>query len=230
MLPLVIRRSSRWITVSAYSAAQLARLGVSDRPPGAIVGNGSEHIASLQPARSRLAKVALPRPFVFAIGSRSRNKNIDLLLGISATLRAAGLSIVLAGEANPRVFHKSAAIEHPNILELGRVEDDDIAFLYSQALCFAFPSLYEGFGIPAIEAMACGCPVVAANSSALPEVLGGAALLCSPTDPQAWRSAIGSLAENPDLRAQLVKRGRERADLYSWRASALRLLQVVRTL
>jgi glycosyltransferase involved in cell wall biosynthesis len=230
MLPSVIRRSSRWITVSAYSAMQLARLGVSDRPPSAIVGNGAEHIGRLQPNRSRLAKVELPRPFVLAIGSRSANKNIDLLLAVSGALRASGLSIVLVGETNPRVFSKSAVIRHPNVLELGRVEDEDIAFLYSQALCFAFPSLYEGFGVPAIEAMACGCPVIAANSSALPEVLGEAALLCSPTDPQAWQSAIADLARDPDLRARLVQRGRERAGLYSWRAAALRLLHVVRTL
>jgi glycosyltransferase involved in cell wall biosynthesis len=230
LLPLVIRRSSRWITVSAYSAAQLACLGVSDRPPSAIVGNGTEHMARLQPDRSRLARIGLPKPFVLAIGSRSRNKNIELLLAIADALDAAGLSIVLVGEANPRIFGELAAIQHSNVLELGRVEDEDIAFLYSQALCFAFPSLYEGFGIPAIEAMACGCPVVAANSSALPEVLGEAALLCSPTDPQAWRSAIGDLARDADLRGRLVQRGRKQAGLYSWRAAALQLLQVVRTL
>jgi glycosyltransferase involved in cell wall biosynthesis len=229
VLPYVIQRSTRWITVSAYSAMQLARLGVSDRPPSAIVGNGTEHFGRLQPNRSRLAKIELPKPFVLAIGSRSRNKNVDLLLAISDALQAAGLSIVLVGETNPRVFSKSAAIQQSNVLELGRVEDEDVAFLYSQALCFAFPSLYEGFGIPAIEAMACGCPVIAADSSALPEVLGDAALLCSPADPQAWQSAIVALAGDPDLRARLVQRGRERAGLYSWRAAALRLLQVVRT-
>jgi glycosyltransferase involved in cell wall biosynthesis len=172
----------------------------------------------------------LPRPFILALGSRSPNKNIELLLAISGALRASGLSIVLAGGANARVFGKSAPVQYPNVLELGRVEDEDLAFLYSQALCFAFPSFYEGFGIPAIEAMASGCPVVAANSSALPEVLGDAALLCSPTDPQAWQAAITRIARDPDLRARLVQRGRERAVLYSWRAAALRLLDVIRTL
>jgi glycosyltransferase involved in cell wall biosynthesis len=230
LLPLAIQRSSRWITVSAYSAMQLARLGISDRPPSAIVGNGTEHIGRLQPDRSRFAGIALPRPFILALGSRSPNKNIELLLAISGALRASGLSIVLAGGANARVFGKSAPVQYPNVLELGRVEDEDLAFLYSQALCFAFPSFYEGFGIPAIEAMASGCPVVAANSSALPEVLGDAALLCSPTDPQAWQAAITRIARDPDLRARLVQRGRERAFLYSWRAAALRLLDVIRTL
>jgi glycosyltransferase involved in cell wall biosynthesis len=230
MLPLVIRRSSRWVTVSDHSASQLVRLWVADRPPSAIVGNGLEHIIRLEPSRSRFANVDLPRPFVFALGSKSRNKNIDLLLSLADALGAVGVSIILAGASNPRIFNKTAAIGPANVLELGRIDDCDVAYFYSQALCFAFPSFYEGFGIPAIEAMACGCPVVAANSSALPEVLGDAALLCSPTDPQAWLSAISNLARDPDLRAMLVHRGRERAALYSWRMAALRILDVIRDL
>jgi glycosyltransferase involved in cell wall biosynthesis len=230
MLPLVIRRSSRWITVSAYSATQLARLGISNRAPNAIVANGVEHIGRLQPRRSRLAATDLPRRFVLALGSRSRNKNLDLLIEISADLQAAGVSIVLAGAANCKIFGGSDAKERPNVIELGRVTDEDIAYLYSSALCFAFPSLYEGFGIPAIEAMACGCPVIAANTSALPEVLGDAALFCSPTDPRAWRSAILRLAADADLCNELALRGRACASRYSWRAAALRLLDVVRPL
>jgi glycosyltransferase involved in cell wall biosynthesis len=230
MLPLVIRRSSRWITVSEYSAEQLVRLSVADRAPSAIIANGSEHILRLNPLRSRLATVDLPRPFIFALGSKSRNKNIDLLIGLSGRLQARGLSIVLAGGANPRVFNQLERNGGSNVLELGRVDDSDIAYLYSQALCFALPSFYEGFGIPAIEAMACGCPVVASNSSALCEVLGDAAILCSPTDPQAWLTAINDLAANPDLRTRAARRGRERAACYSWRDGALRLLDVLRSL
>jgi glycosyltransferase involved in cell wall biosynthesis len=184
----------------------------------------------MRPERSRLAATDLPRPFVFAMGSPSPNKNTDLLLAMSEALRAAGLHLVMAGGVNSNVFRKPIHAGAANVLQLGRVDDQDVAYLYTQALCFAFPSLYEGFGIPAIEAMAFGCPVVASNSSALPEVLGDAALFCPPTDMQSWLSAITRLACEPDLRAQMVWRGRQRAGLYSWRKVALRLLEVVRTL
>jgi len=167
---------------------------------------------------------------VLALGSQSRNKNLNLLLAISADLHAAGVAIVVAGGANPKIFGGAGLKPRPLAVELGRVTDDDIAFLYSNALCFAFPSFYEGFGIPAIEAMASGCPVIASSSSALPEVLGDAALYGSPDDPQAWRSTILRLAGDADLRAELVRRGRRQASRYTWRAAALKLLDVVRTL
>jgi glycosyltransferase involved in cell wall biosynthesis len=230
MLPLVIRRSRRWITVSGYSATQLDRLGISDRAPAAIVGNGAEHIERMRLQRSRLAGIDLPRPFVLALGSRSRNKNTDLLIAIAPALRRQGVSVVLAGDANHRVFGQSSAAKPADVVALGRVADEDIAFLFSQAMCFVFPSFYEGFGIPAIEAMACGCPVIAAASSALPEVLGEAAIYCPPDDPQAWHAAIVGLSRNPNLRQELVLRGRERASRYSWDAAARRLLEVIRGL
>jgi glycosyltransferase involved in cell wall biosynthesis len=136
---------------------------------------------------------------------------------------------VLAGGVNVDVFGGSAAINHDLVFELGRIEDHDIAYLFSQALCFTFPSFYEGFGIPALEAMACGCPVISANSSAMPEILGEAAIFCSPADASAWLAAIVKLNSTPDLRADLVARGRKRAALYSWREAALKLIEVIRT-
>jgi glycosyltransferase involved in cell wall biosynthesis len=228
LLPLVIRRSQKWVTVSRYSADQLAYFHISNRAPDAIVGDGSEHILRLNPSLSRLASADLPRPFIFAMGSRSPNKNIDLILSLAGSLRSEGISIVLAGGVNVDVFGTSAAINHDLAFELGRIEDHDIAYLFSRALCFTFPSFYEGFGIPAVEAMACGCPVISANTSAMPEVLGDAALYCSPADASAWLAAIRKLNSTPDLRADLVARGRKRAAHYSWRESALRLIEVMR--
>lgn len=228
LLPQVVRRSRKWVTVSGFSAEQLARFGVADRPPDAIIGNGADHIRRLQASTSRFANGPLPTPFVFAMGSRAPNKNLALVLALAPQLRAAGISILIAGGINQRIFNGSAALEHDHIVELGRISDQDIAYLFSQALCFAFPSFYEGFGIPAIEAMTCGCPVVAANTSALPEVLGDAAIYCPPSDPERWVTAILELNSNPDLRTQLIARGRTRAERYSWRATALKLLEVIR--
>ena len=228
LLPLVIRRSQKWATVSHYSADQLAHFGVSDRAPDAIIWNGCEHILRLNQSDSRFAATELPRPFIFALGSRSRNKNVDLILSLANSLHSHGISIVVAGGANAEIFKTSRAISHHLALELGRIEDQDVAYLYSQALCFVFPSLYEGFGIPAVEAMVCGCPVISSNMSAMPEILGDAALYCSPNDPDAWLTAILKLKSSIDLRSELVSRGRRRAKLYSWRQSALKFIALIR--
>ncbi len=228
ILPLVIRRSKKWVTVSHYSADQLASCGVSDRAPDAIIWNGCEHILRQNKNESRFADTELPRPFIFALGSRSQNKNVEPILSLASSLHSHGISIVVAGGANAQIFKASRALNHHLALELGRIEDQDVAYLYSQALCFVFPSLYEGFGIPAVEAMACSCPVISSNMSAMPEILGDAALYCSPTDPAAWLTAILKLKSSSDLRSEFISRGRRQASFYSWRESALKFIELIR--
>jgi glycosyltransferase involved in cell wall biosynthesis len=96
--------------------------------------------------------------------------------------------------------------------------------LYNRAAMFVYPSLYEGFGLPPIEAMACGCPVVASNVAALPETTGGAALLVDPHSTQELAGAMGAILERPELARDLQERGRVRAASYSWAATAKRTL------
>ena len=99
----------------------------------------------------------------------------------------------------------------PNVKHLGRVHDNDLAFLYQNALCLAFPSRAEGFGLPVLEAMALGCPVVSSNAASLPEVCGDAALYAPPSNPSAWLDAIGQIAGEPTLRRRLADAGHKRA-------------------
>ncbi|GIV97635.1 MAG: glycosyl transferase family 1 [Herpetosiphonaceae bacterium] len=110
---------------------------------------------------------------------------------------------------------------------LGYVDDQHLPALLSGALAFLLPSLYEGFGLPALEAMACGTPVLASSTSSLPEVVGDAALLVDPTDPAAIAEAILRLCGDTGLRAELAARGIERARLFSWRRTAHETLAVL---
>jgi glycosyltransferase involved in cell wall biosynthesis len=228
LLPLGIRRSRTWVTVSKYSADQLLTRRIANRPPNAIIGNGSDHMLALEWPSSRLGEIHLPRPFVFALGSRSRAKNIDLVRALAPNLRDMGISTVIAGDADHRIFTQQASAGEGNIVELGRVNDVDVAYLMRNCLCFLFPSYFEGFGIPPIEAMAMGAPVISSNTASMPEILGDAALYCAPDDPSGWVTAVSRLATDVKLRSELVDRGRAQAAKYHWKTSAVRLLELAR--
>jgi alpha-1,3-rhamnosyl/mannosyltransferase len=115
------------------------------------------------------------------------------------------------------------------VRRLGRVSDADVAGLYSVATVVAVPSTYEGFGLPAAEAMAAGVPLVAARATAIPEVVGDAGVLVEPGDVPAWGAAIGRLLGVPAERDELAARGRERARRYTWSANAAALAELYRT-
>lgn len=222
--PLLARRSARIATVSQASARQLARhlpLRVADI---AVLPNGHEHALAWDPTKAELAPALLAeadaeRPFVLALGSRARHKNLALLATIAPRLAEFGIDIVVAGGGSG-IFAQEQLAQAANLTLLGRVSDDDLAFLLERALCLAFPSWTEGFGLPVIEAMARGCPVISSDCASMPEVCGEAALLASPADPEAWVEHIRALAGSASLQQELSGRGRERLPLFSWRSTA----------
>ena len=107
------------------------------------------------------------------------------------------------------------------------VDDDDLAFLYRQALCLVFPSRVEGFGLPPLEAMALGCPVISSDAASLPEVCGEAVLYAPPDEAAAWLIAIGRIAAEPILRERLAAVGPKRAESFSWRKSTEKYLELM---
>jgi glycosyltransferase involved in cell wall biosynthesis len=223
--PLLARRSARIATVSQASARQLARHLPLRAADIAVLPNGHEHALAWDPAKSDRARGLLAaradaeRPFVLALGSRGRHKNLALLVKIAPRLADLGLDVVIAGGGGG-IFAEEQLPHAANVRLLGRVSDDDLAFLLERALCLAFPSWTEGFGLPILEAMARGCPVVSSDRASMPEVCGDAALLASPADPAAWVGHVRLLAESPALRQELSERGRGRLPLFSWRSTA----------
>ena len=226
--PLSIRRSARWATISQTSSRELVACGAANRPSDAIISNGTEHTGQWSAQRSQLDRALLPQQFAFALASRARSKNMALVYALADRLAGAGIAVVIAGGNNSRVFSDAAERPSTNVIRLGRVSDDDLALLFQSARCFLFPSLHEGFGLPATEAMRLGCPVVASKAPAMPEILGDAAVLCDPHDVDEWAGAVERIATNDAAREQLIAGGRARADKYSWRVGARELLALIK--
>ena len=153
------------------------------------------------------------RPYVLAVGTDSARKNLALLERLAPELEAAGLDVLLAGSTRPYLRGEPGGARR-----LGYVPEAALPALYAHAAVLALPSLYEGFGLPCLEAMACGTPVVAADRAALPEACGGAALLADPADPAAFGAALIAAA-GPE-RERLRAAGLERAGELSWERSA----------
>jgi glycosyltransferase involved in cell wall biosynthesis len=212
ILPLIARRAQRVITVSEFARAELAELlhVDADVVPGGVDERFTP-AADPEPARRALG---LERPYVLTVGSLTARKNLAALVPAADALAADGIEVVAAGGARPQ-FRPEQGLGRVRLL--GRVDDDLLPGLYAGAEAFALPSLYEGFGLPALEAMASGTPVVAAATTALPETCGDAAVLTEPTG-EAFREALTRTLSGD--RAQLRAAGRDRAKRFTWERTA----------
>lgn len=182
-------------------------------------------------------RYGIQRPYLLGLGTLQPRKNFVRLIEAYRLLRQEHQiphQLVIGGGRGWLHEPIVEAIEthhlQDDVLLIGFVEDTDLPALYTGADLFAFPSLYEGFGIPVLEAMACGTPVVAASASSLPEVAGDAALLVPPTDVAALAEALWRALDDTDLRADLRARGLAQARRFTWRASAQHLRECYREL
>jgi glycosyltransferase involved in cell wall biosynthesis len=158
-----------------------------------------------------------------SVGSMARHKNLSALKATASRLAERGIDLVLVGDANTRVFTDADSDLPPSVRWIGRHEDSALRTLYEGADCFVFPSLDESFGLPAVEAMTCRCPVVAARAGSLPEICGDAALLVDPSDPAGFAEAVMRVIDNAETAACLRRAGEARAAGFTWSAAASRL-------
>lgn len=222
----VARNADRIITVSRSTRRDIVeRLGYPEERID-VVPLGVDPVfgpVGRTEADRVLERHGIEGPYVFFVGNVSARKNLVRVLEAFASLHPSirgGLSIVMAGQLTYGGDKVLEAVERLELREsvkvLGYVPFADLPALYSAAEVFMFPTLYEGFGIPILEAMACGTAVVASNLSSHPEVAGEAAVLVDPTDAEAIGSALEKLIEDNDLRNTCVDKGLERAAAFTW--------------
>ena len=188
--------------------------------------------------RARLASYGIHRPYILYHGNTRPHKNLGVLLkAYSLLLQMKGPSheLIFTGREVPGERERNFDTIRTECTRLdisqhvrftGYIEDDDLSSIYSGASVFVFPSLYEGFGLPVLEAMVCGTPVVCSNTSSLPEVVGDAALLVPPTSPELIANAVLQLLVDPDLHKEFSTRGLAHAKKFSWERSALELIDL----
>jgi glycosyltransferase involved in cell wall biosynthesis len=234
-LPLYCRRADHVIAVSEATRRDLVTRYALPPAKVTVVPEAADPRFRPQPPEVvtvARARYDLPEDYVLYVGTIEPRKNLTRLLHAWGPLYRAGEAppLVIVGKRGWLLGDFDAALAqspaHEGVHLLGYVRDGDLAALYTGAMAFVFPSLFEGFGLPPLEAMACGTPVACADASSLPEVVGDAALRFDPTDEDAIAAALRRLVNDPDLRQDLRARGLRQAARFSWDRAARETLAI----
>ncbi len=239
MMPRFLRRADAIIAVSECSRRDAVRLHGADPARIQVIYEGVDR--RFRPPESRQAvdeargRLGLPERYLLTLGTIEPRKNLVTLLEAYAALRASGSAadlppLVVAGKRGWLYERSLKRVSELGLDRLvmfpGYVSDEDLPLVYAGAECFIFPSFYEGFGLPPLEALACGTPVICSNTSSIPEVVGDAAILVDPADAAALGRAIMAVLGDDELRRKLSAAGPRRASGFTWEETARRTLAV----
>lgn len=217
LLKLIGRRARLAITDSKFSKEELVKYDIASISKIRVVYSGVDKRFTSVPG------MPYDFPYVLTLGSRDPRKNVNKLIEAWRLLSVEakkGSRLVVAGGGG-RSFASEGIKNVPSTVYFaGFVEDKNLPALYSGARAFVYPSLYEGFGLPPLEAMACGCPVVASNAASLPEICGDAAYYVDPHNIESIAEGTYKVLTDNALKQNMIKKGLERAKLFSWEKSA----------
>jgi glycosyltransferase involved in cell wall biosynthesis len=225
LIPRLCRRADLVVTVSEFSRREIGKWYGADIETMPVCYEGGDHITAVAPDLTVLDRLGLRgRKFFLGVGVDSSNKNIAKVVEAFQAAKFDDTLLVLTGARDPRVFGHFGDVQSAGVRMVGYISDQELRALYEHALALVFPSLYEGFGLPPVEAMTCGCPVVISEQPALLEVCDDAALRCEANDVATLSRHLRALNDDAALRQRLSAAGRERAHRFTWEATARALL------
>jgi len=222
------RFSKAILTVSGFSKQELIKYCQIPAEKIYVSYEGKEQILGLTPDNSIIERHGLnKRSFILAVSSLNPNKNFSAIVKAVELMDDGDFDIAIAGGGNSKIFSNVVVKASERVKCLGYVTDQELKALYKQAACFVYPSFYEGFGLPPLEAMACGCPVIVSHTASLPEVCGIAALYCNPASPEDIANKIRMVMNNASLRQELKAKGIANAQRFSWERCALDVVKMI---
>ncbi len=229
-----IKSADHIITISNATAGALTEItGVPRRKISVVypAADGYKPLDKSAAADYIAGKYRTALKYILTVSTVEPRKNLITLLRAFAALKNEDIQLLIAGASgwkNSTVYseYERLGFSERQVKFLGYVPYEDMNNLYSGASLFVFPSIYEGFGIPPLEAMAAGTPVIVSNSSSLPEVAGEAGILPEPMDETGWRNSILKVLSDASLQKEMIKKGLKQASIFSWKEGALHTLKV----
>jgi len=219
------------IAVSEKTKSDIVRVYKCPKEKVHVIYHGVEEgfgRTSKDQTEKYLAEQGIARPYILFLGTIKPSKGIETLIRAWHKLRSdMEVNLILVGKAGKKSKGLVSMIHASGVRWLGYVDRQYLPYLLSGAHVLAMPSLYEGFGLPAVEAMACGTPVLVADSGSLPEVVGDAGIIVAENTPENWYAALRRVITDENLRSSLSQQGRERAKNFSWKIAAEKTLEVL---
>lgn len=223
------------LTVSSYSKSRICHHMKIDESRVSVIHPGADHLDRVVPNPAILSRLALEKDaYCVIVGSLDPRKNLQRVLeAVDKLGHLAELKFVVVGGKNPRIFQSESAEKIENaahskqVVWAGFVSDGELKALYENAGCLVFPSLYEGFGLPPLEAMYCGCPVIASSRTSIPEACGDAAMYCDATSADDIAEKISRMMNDAELRHRHRTMGLLHAREFRWEYSAQKVLEIL---